>query len=113
MDKLDKVSKALSRTDIILCSFTLAISFIFPFLVNKPDFRILFSSGFMYWTVILFFALSLIAIVLFATVLIIRTIYHKKIIMDKCIILTHIVNLIFVASLIIFIYENDLGFIFA
>ncbi len=113
MDKLNKVSKALSKIDIFVCSFTLAISFIFPFLVNNPSFRILFSSGFMYWTVILSLALSLIAIVLFVTVLIIRTFYHKKIITDKIIILAHIVNLVFIASLIFFVYDHDLGFIFA
>ncbi len=113
MDKLNKASEVLSIGDIILCSLTLIVSFVFPFLVNKESLSIMFSSGFMYWTVILSLALSLIAIVLFATMLIIRTIYHKKIIMDKCIILAHIVNLVFIASLIFFIYENDLGFIFA
>ena len=113
MDKLNKASEVLSIGDIILCAFTLAISFMFPFLVNNPSCRILFSSGFMYWTVIVSLVLSLIAIVLFVTVSIIRAIYHKKIIVDKCIILTHIVNLIFFASLIFFIYDHDLGLIFA
>ena len=113
MDKLNKVSKALSKIDIFVCSFTLAISFIFPFLVNNPSFRILFSSGFLYWTVIVSLVLSLIAIVLFIVVLIIRAVATKKLITDKNIIIAHTINLIFIASLIIFIYENDLGFIFA
>ena len=113
MNKLDKVSKVFLKSDIVLCSFTLMISFIFPLFVNNPNFRILFSSGFMYWTVIISLALSLISVVLFAIVLTIRTIYHKKIIIDKSIILTHIVNIIFISSLIFFIYDKDLGFIFA
>ena len=113
MNKSDKASKILSTADIILCSFTLIVSFIFPIFVNNPNFRILFSSGFMYWTVIISLALSLISVVLFAIVLTIRTIYHKKIIIDKSVIITHIVNIIFIASLIFFIYDKDLGFIFA
>ncbi len=113
MNKLDKVSKVLLKSDIILCSFTLIISFMFPFFVDNPNFRILFSSGFMYWTVIISLALSLITVALFAIVSIIRTVYYKRIIIDKKIIITHIINLIFVASLIFFVYENDLGFIFA
>lgn len=113
MNRLDKASKILSTTDIILCSLTLVVSFIFPFLVNNPNFRILFSSGFMYWTVIVALAFSLVAVSLFGIILIIRTIYHKKIIINKRTVLTHIVNVIFIASLIFFIYDNDLGFIFA
>lgn len=112
MNKSDKAPKILSTADIILCSFTLIVSFIFPIFVNNPNFRILFSSGFMYWTVIIATALSLIAIALFAVVLIIRSIYNKKIIINKRTILTCIVNVIFIASLIFFIYDNDLGFIF-
>jgi hypothetical protein len=67
----------------------------------------------MYWTVIVSLVLSLIAIALFLVALIIRSICHKKMTIDKTTIITHIINLIFIASLIIFIYENDLGFIFA
>lgn len=113
MNKLDKAEKVLTRADIILCSLTLVVSFIFPFIVNKESFSILFSSGFMYWTVIVSLALSLIAIVLFIVVLIIRAVATKKLITDKNIIIAHTINLIFIASLIIFIYENDLRFIFA
>lgn len=112
MTKLDKILKVLSISDIILCFFTLIVSFIFPFFINNPNFRILFSSGFMYWTVIIASVLSLIAIVLFAVMLIIRTVYHKKIIINKRTVITHIVNVIFIVSLILFIYDNDLGFIF-
>ena len=113
MNRLDKAGKVLTRADIILCSLTLVVSFIFPFIVNKESVRILFSSGFMYWTLIISLMLALIAIVLFAVILIIRTIYHKKIIIDKSIVLAHIINVIFSASLIFFIHEHDLGFIFA
>ena len=113
MNKLDKAEKVLTKADIILCSFTLIISFVFPFLVNKESLRILFSSGFMYWTLITSSVLALVVIVLFAAVLVIRTIYHKKIIIDKSIVFAHIINVIFSASLIFFIHDHDLGFIFA
>ena len=113
MNKLDKAGKFLTIADIILCSLTLVVSFIFPFIVNKESVRILFSSGFMYWTLIISLMLALIAIVLFAVLLIIRTIYHKKIIIDKSIVLAHIVNAIFIASSLAFIDKTDLWFIFA
>ena len=113
MNKLDKAGNILTRADIIICSLTLVVSFVFPFLVNKESLRILFSSGFMYWTLIISSVLTFIAIVLFVVVLIIRTIHHKKIIINKNIILAHIVNLTFIVSLIFFVYEHDLGFIFA
>lgn len=113
MNKLDKAGKVLTKVDIILCLLSLINSFVFPFLVNKESLRFMFSSGFMYWTLIISSVLALIAVVLFAVVLIIRTIYHKKIIIDKGIVLAHIVNAIFIASLIFFIHDHDLGFIFA
>ena len=113
MNKLDKAEKVLTKADIILCSLALLVSFVFPFLVNKENLRALFSSGFMYWVIIISSVLALIAIVLFAIVLVIRTIHHKKIIIDKSIVFTHIINMVFIASLIFFIYEHDLGFIFA
>ena len=112
MNKLDKAEKVLTKADIILCSLTLIVSFVFPFFVNKESLRILFSSGFMYWTLITSSVLALVVIVLFVAMLIVRTIYRKKII-DKSIILAHIVNLTFIASLIFFICDHDLGFIFA
>ena len=113
MNKLDKAGKILTRVDIILCSLTLVVSFVFPFLVNKESLHILFSSGFMYWVIIISSALALITIALFVAVLVIRTIYHKKIIIDKGIVFAHIINAIFIASLIFFICDHDLGFIFA
>lgn len=113
MNKLDKAEKVLTKADIILCSLTLIVSFVFPFLVNKESLRILFSSGFMYWTLITSSVLALVVIVLFVAMLIVRTIYRKKIIIDKSTILAHIVNLAFIASLIFFICDHDLGFIFA
>ena len=113
MNKLDKAGKVFTIADIILCSFTLVVSFVFPYLVNKENLRILFSSGFMYWVIIISSALTLIAIVLFVSVSVIRSVYHKKIIIDKSIVFTHIINMVFIASLIFFIYEHDLGFIFA
>ena len=113
MNKLDKTEKVLTRVDIILCSLTLIVSFVFPFLVNKEGLRILFSSGFMYWVIIISSVLALIAIVLFEIVSVIRSVYHKKIIIDKSIVFTHIINMVFIASLIFFIYDHDLGFIFA
>ena len=113
MNKLDKAGKILTRVDIILCSLTLVVSFVFPFLVNKESLHIMFSSGFMYWMLIIFSVLALIAIALFVAVLVIRTIYHKKIIINKSIVFAHIINVIFSASLIFFIHEHDLGFIFA
>ena len=113
MNKLDKAGNILTRADIILCSLTLIVSFVFPFLVNKESLRILFSSGFMYWVIIISSVLALIALVLFVIVSVIRSIYHKKIIIDKSIVFTHIINMVFIASLIFFVYEHDLGFIFA
>ena len=113
MNKLDKAGKVLTRADIILCSFTLVVSFVFPYLVNKESLRILFSSGFMYWVIIISSVLALIAIVLFVIVSVIRSVYHKNIIIDKSIVFTHIINMVFIASLIFFVYEHDLGFIFA
>ena len=113
MNKLDKAGKVLTKADIILCSLTLIVSFVFPYLVNKENLRILFSSGFMYWVIIISSALALITIALFVAVLVIRTIYHKKIIIDKSIVFAHIINVIFSASLIFFIHDHDLGFIFA
>ena len=113
MNKLDKAEKVLTKADIILCSLTLIVSFVFPFLVNKENLCILFSSGFMYWVIIISSVLALIAIVLFVVVSVIRSVYHKKIIIDKSIIFTHIINVVFIASLIFFICDHDLGFIFA
>lgn len=113
MNKLDKAGKVFTIADIILCSFTLVVSFVFPYLVNKENLRILFSSGFMYWLIIISSVLALITIAFFVAVLVIRTIYHKKIIIDKSIVFAHIINVIFSASLIFFIHDHDLGFIFA
>ena len=113
MNKLDKAEKVLTKADIILCSLTLIGSFVFPLLVNKESLRILFSSGFMYWTLITSSVLALVVIVLFVIVSVIRSVYHKKIIIDKSIVFTHIINMVFIASLIFFIYDHDLGFIFA
>ena len=113
MNKLDKAGKVLTKADIILCSLTLIVSFVFPYLVNKESLRILFSSGFMYWVIIISSVLALIAIALFVAVSVIRSVYHKKIIIDKSIVFAHIINVIFSASLIFFIHNHDLGFIFA
>ena len=113
MNKLDKAGKVLTKADIILCSLTLIVSFVFPYLVNKESLRILFSSGFMYWVIIISSVLALIAIALFVAVSVIHSVYHKKIIIDKSIVFTHIINMVFIASLIFFIYEHELGFIFA
>ena len=113
MNKLDKAGKVLTKVDIIFSSLTFLASFVFPFLVNKESLRTLFSSGFIYWVIIISSMLALIAIVLFVIVSVIRSVYHKKIIIDKSIVFAHIINVIFSISLIFFIYEHDLGFIFA
>lgn len=64
------------------------------------------------WVLLILSALALLAIVMFALAVIIRSISSKKIIKEKSVIIAHIVNLAFIALLIYFIYDNDLGFIF-
>ena len=109
MNKFEKANKLLPKLNIYICTFTLAFALVFPSLVNRPN----IDSGFMYWSFIAFYILSLISMVIFTVINIISTIHTKKIMIAKASVLAYIVNVIFIASSLVFIYKSDLWFIFA
>ncbi|MBR6671303.1 MAG: hypothetical protein IKL31_11290 [Ruminococcus sp.] len=108
MNTLKKATKILSIVDIVLCVLATSLSFLFSVLVDVLH----LPWDYLTWVLLILSALALLAIVMFALAVIIRSISSKKIIKEKSVIIAHIVNLAFIALLIYFIYDNDLGFIF-
>ena len=108
MNTLKKATKILSIVDIVLCVLATSLSFLFSVLVDVLH----LPWDYLTWVLLILSALALLAIVIFALAVIIRSISSKKIIKEKSVIIAHIVNLAFIALLIYFIYDNDLGFIF-
>ena len=108
MNTLKKATKILSIVDIVLCVLATSLSFLFSVLVDVLH----LPWDYLTWVLLILSALALLAIVMFALAVIIRSISSKKIIKEKSVIMAHIVNLAFIALLIYFIYDNDLGFIF-
>lgn len=108
MNTLKKATKILSIVDIVLCVLAMSLSFLFSVLVDVLH----LPWDYLTWVLLILSALALLAIVMFALAVIIRSISSKKIIKEKSVIIAHIVNLAFIALLIYFIYDNDLGFIF-
>ena len=108
MNTLKKATKILSIVDIVLCVLATSLSFLFSVLVDVLH----LPWDYLTWVLLILSALALLAIVIFALAVIIRSISSKKIIKEKSVMIAHIVNLAFIALLIYFIYDNDLGFIF-
>ena len=108
MNTLKKATKILSIVDIVLCVLATSLSFLFSVLVDVLH----LPWDYLTWVLLILSALALLAIVMFALAVIIRSISSKKTIKEKSVIIAHIVNLAFIALLIYFIYDNDLGFIF-
>lgn len=108
MNTLKKATKILSIVDIVLCVLATSLSFLFSVLVDVLH----LPWDYLTWVLLILSALALLAIVMFVLAVIIRSISSKKIIKEKSVIIAHIVNLAFIALLIYFIYDNDLGFIF-
>ncbi len=108
MNTLKKATKILSIVDIVLCVLATSLSFLFSVLVDVLH----LPWDYLTWVLLILSALALLAIVMFALAVIIRSISSKKIIKENSVIIAHIVNLAFIALLIYFIYDNDLGFIF-
>lgn len=108
MNTLKKATKILSIVDIVLCVLATSLSFLFSVLVDVLH----LPWDYLTWVLLILSALALLAIVMFALAVIIRSISSKKIIKEKSVIIAHIVNLAFIVLLIYFIYDNDLGFIF-
>ena len=108
MNTLKKATKILSIVDIVLCVLATSLSFLFSVLVDVLH----LPWDYLTWVLLILSALALLAIVMFALAVIIRSISSKKIIKEKSVIMAHIVNLAFIALLIYFVYDNDLGFIF-
>lgn len=108
MNTLKKATKILSIVDIVLCVLATSLSFLFSVLVDVLH----LPWDYLTCVLLILSALALLAIVMFALAVIIRSISSKKIIKENSVIIAHIVNLAFIALLIYFIYDNDLGFIF-
>ena len=108
MKKLKSATKILSISDITICLFTIVLSFLCPVLVDDMD----VPWDYLFWILFIFLILSLTSIVMFVVASIVCSISSKKIIKENSVIIAHIVNLAFIALLIYFIYDNDLGFIF-
>lgn len=108
MNTLKKATKILSIVDIVLCVLATSLSFLFSVLVDVLH----LPWDYLTWVLLILSALALLAIVMFVLAVIIRSISSKKIIKENSVIIAHIVNLDFIALLIYFIYDNDLGFIF-
>ena len=108
MNTLKKATKILSIVDIVLCVLATSLSFLFSVLVDVLH----LPWDYLTWVLLILSALALLAIVMFALAVIIRSISSKKIIKENSVIIAHIVNLAFIALLIYFIYDNDIGFIF-
>ena len=108
MNTLKKATKILSIVDIVLCVLATSLSFLFSVLVDVLH----LPWDYLTWVLLILSALASLAIVMFVLAVIIRSISSKKIIKENSVIIAHIVNLAFIALLIYFIYDNDLGFIF-
>lgn len=107
MEKLKSATKILSISDITICLCTIILSFLCPVLVNDMD----VPWDYLFWILFIFLILSLISIVMFVVTSIVRSICHKEFTKEKSLIIAHIVNFAFIALLIYFVYDNDLGFI--
>lgn len=108
MNTLKKATKILSIVDIVLCVLATSLSFLFSVLVDVLH----LPWDYLTWVLLILSALALLAIVMFALAVIIRSISSKKIIKETSVIIAHIVNTIFVALIFVFIDKLDLWFIF-
>lgn len=108
MNTLKKATKILSIVDIVLCVLATSLSFLFSVLVDVLH----LPWDYLTWVLLILSALALLAIVMFALAVIIRSISSKKIIKENSVIIAHIVNTIFVALIFVFIDKLDLWFIF-
>lgn len=108
MNTLKKATKILSIVDIVLCVLATSLSFLFSILVDVLH----LPWDYLTWVLLILSALALLAIVMFALAVIIRSISSKKIIKENSVIIAHIVNTIFVALIFVFIDKLDLWFIF-
>lgn len=108
MNTLKKATKILSIVDIVLCVLATSLSFLFSVLVDVLH----LPWDYLTWVLLILSALALLAIVMFALAVIIRSISSKKIIKENSVIIAHILNTIFVALIFVFNDKLDLWFIF-
>ncbi len=113
MTSLKKATKTLSVLDIVSVSLAIAYSLVYPGLVDSIEFTRTVYLDYMLWSVLGALALAAVSVVLFTVITVIQTIHCRKIIKEKSVIGACIVNVIFIALILIFIDKLDLWFIFA
>lgn len=113
MTLLKKATNKLSVLDIVFVSLAIVYSLIYPTLVDSIEFTRTVYFDYMLWSLLAVLALAAVSAVVFTVALIIRTVYGKRIVKEKSVIGACIVDVIFIAMILIFIDKADLWFIFA
>ncbi|MBQ9914328.1 MAG: hypothetical protein IJO73_08885 [Clostridia bacterium] len=112
MNRLKKALKTLAALDLVFVSFGMVYSLVYPFLVDSIEFSRSVYLDYMLWSLLGALALAAVIAVAFTAALIIRTVRCKRIIKDKRVIGACIVNIAFIALMLVFIDKLDLWFIF-
>lgn len=111
MNTLKKATKNLSVADIVLCLLTVVLSFIFPAATDRPELKDT-TFDIIMWMVMGVAVISAIVVLIFTTIVIIRTVCSKRIIKEKSVIIACAVNAVFVILILAFIDKLDLWFVF-
>lgn len=112
MTSLKKATNKLSVLDIVLVSLAIVYSLIYPTLVDSIEFTRTVYLDYMLWSLLAVLALAAVSVVVFTVALFIRTVYGKRIVKEKSVIGACIVNIAFIALMLVFIDKLDLWFIF-
>lgn len=115
MHIIEKVSKVLSIIDIVFSSLVVALYIVLCILESKLPGNIF---DYMFVAFLIFFLVSIFIILTFEITIIARAIHCKKALKERNVIVTHIINVIFVFLTFVFVMKSkflgsSLFFIFA
>lgn len=115
MQITEKISKVLSVIDAVFSSHVVALYIILRILESKLSGNIF---DYMFVAFLIFFFVSIFIILIFEITIIVRTIHYKKAFKERYVIVTQIINVIFVFLTFVFVMESkflgsSLFFIFA
>lgn len=115
MQIIKKLSKILSVIDVIFSFIVVTFYFLLCILESKLSGNIF---DYMFVAFLIFFFVSIFIILIFEITIIARAIHYKKALKERNVIVTHIINVIFVFLTFVFVIESkflgsSLFFVFA
>lgn len=103
MQIIEKISKVLSVVDAVFSSLVVALYIILRILESKLSGNIF---DYLFVAFLIFFFVSIFIILIFEITIIARAIHYKKALKERNVIVTHIINVIFVFLTFVFVMES-------